>query len=100
MADLETPVSAFLRAAWPERECFLLESVEGGEQVGRYTFIGLAPFKRIVARGRQIAITEGLGNKRPKRFASRETFSRSCVRLLAGTSRPAWRACLLSPPAP
>jgi anthranilate synthase component I len=58
-ADLETPVSAFLRAAWPERECFLLESVEGGEQVGRYTFIGLAPFKRIVARGREITITEG-----------------------------------------
>jgi anthranilate synthase component I len=59
MADLETPVSAFLRAAWAERECFLLESVEGGEQVGRYTFIGLTPFKRIVARGREIAITEG-----------------------------------------
>ena len=59
VADLETPVSAFLRAAWPESECFLLESVEGGEQVGRYTFIGLTPFKRIVARGRQIAITEG-----------------------------------------
>ena len=59
LADLETPVSAFLRAAWQERECFLLESVEGGEQLGRYTFIGLTPFKRIVARGRQIAITEG-----------------------------------------
>ena len=58
-ADLETPVSAFLRAAWPERECFLLESVENGEQVGRYTFIGLTPFKRIVARGREIAVTEG-----------------------------------------
>ncbi len=58
-ADLETPVSAFLRAAWPERECFLLESVEGGEKLGRYTFIGLAPFKRIVARGREITITEG-----------------------------------------
>ena len=58
-ADLETPVSAFLRAAWPERECFMLESVENGEQVGRYTFIGLAPFKRIVARGREITITEG-----------------------------------------
>src|SRR5580658_9573615 len=57
-ADLETPVSAFLRAAWKERECFLLESVEGGEQLGRYTFIGLAPFKRVVARGRSIAITE------------------------------------------
>ena len=38
---------------------FLLESVEGGEQVGRYTFIGLAPFKRIVARGRAVTITEG-----------------------------------------
>jgi anthranilate synthase component 1 len=58
-ADLETPVSAFLRAAWPERECFMLESVEGGEQVGRYTFIGIEPFKRIVARGRNIVITEG-----------------------------------------
>jgi anthranilate synthase component I len=58
-ADLETPVSAFLRVAWPERECFMLESVDNGEQVGRYTFIGLDPFKRIVARGRQITITEG-----------------------------------------
>jgi anthranilate synthase component I len=59
IADLETPVSAFLRAAWQERECFLLESVEGGNQVGRYTFIGLSPYKRIVARGRKISITEG-----------------------------------------
>ena len=58
VADLETPVSAFLRAAWADRECCLLESVEGGEQVGRYTFIGVSPYKRIVARGRQIAITE------------------------------------------
>ncbi|MFZ0301468.1 MAG: anthranilate synthase component I [Terracidiphilus sp.] len=57
-ADLETPVSAFLRAAWSEPECFLLESVEGGEQLGRYTFIGIEPFKRIVARGREVAITE------------------------------------------
>jgi len=57
-ADLETPVSAFLRAAWSEPECFLLESVEGGEQLGRYTFIGIEPFKRIVARGRDVSITE------------------------------------------
>lgn len=58
-ADLETPVSAFLRAAWPEQECFLLESVENGEQVGRYTFMGLNPYKRMVARGRKISLTEG-----------------------------------------
>ncbi len=59
VADLETPVSAFLRTAWSDPECCLLESVEGGEQVGRYTFIGLSPYKRIEARGRQITITEG-----------------------------------------
>jgi anthranilate synthase component 1 len=58
-ADLETPVSAFLRAAWEAPECFLLESVENGEKVGRYTFIGLNPYKRIVSRGRIITISEG-----------------------------------------
>jgi anthranilate synthase component 1 len=58
-ADLETPVSAFLRAAWEAPECFLLESVENGEKIGRYTFIGLNPYKRIVSRGRAITITEG-----------------------------------------
>jgi anthranilate synthase component I len=58
-ADLETPVSAFLRAAWEAPECFLLESVENGEQIGRYTFIGLNPYKRIVSSGRAITITEG-----------------------------------------
>jgi anthranilate synthase component 1 len=57
-ADLETPVSAFLRLASNEPECFLLESVEGGEKVGRYTFIGIRPYRKIVARGRSIAITE------------------------------------------
>ena len=57
-ADLETPVSAFLRAAWESPECFLLESVENGEKVGRYTFIGLNPYKRIVSRGRAITISE------------------------------------------
>src|SRR5580658_1287609 len=58
-AALESPVSAFLRAAWESPECFLLESVENGEQIGRYTFIGLNPYKRIVARGRSIVISEG-----------------------------------------
>ena len=50
-ADLETPVSAFLRIAAEEPEAFLLESVEGGEHVGRYTFIGIQPYKKMVARG-------------------------------------------------
>src|SRR5437868_13084109 len=57
-ADLETPVSAFLRIAAEEPEAFLLESVEGGEHVGRYTFIGVQPYKKIVARGTAITVEE------------------------------------------
>lgn len=58
-ADLETPVSAFLRITQNEPECFLLESVEGGEKLGRYTFIGIQPYKKILSWGRQITIREG-----------------------------------------
>src|SRR5829696_1200434 len=47
-ADLETPVSAFLKVA-RGRYSFLLESVEGGERVGRYSFIGTEPFRVIAA---------------------------------------------------
>jgi len=59
-ADLETPVSAFLRVAAKEPEAFLLESVEGGEHVGRYTFIGVRPYRKMTtpAPG-QIIVTEG-----------------------------------------
>src|SRR5665213_1144325 len=58
-ADLETPVSAFLRIAAEEPEAFLLESVEGGEHVGRYTFIGIEPYKKMVSRGTAITVEEG-----------------------------------------
>ena len=58
-ADLETPVSAFLRVAAKEPEAFLLESVEGGEHVGRYTFIGIRPYKRMTARDGQVTIQRG-----------------------------------------
>ena len=59
VADLETPVSAFLRVAAEEPEAFLLESVEGGEQVGRYTFIGIRPYKKMTAKGGRITVVEG-----------------------------------------
>jgi anthranilate synthase component 1 len=58
-ADLETPVSAFLRVAAAEPEAFLLESVEGGEHVGRYTFIGIRPYKKMTARDGVITVSEG-----------------------------------------
>src|ERR1700691_573176 len=57
-ADLETPVSAFLRLASDEPQSFLLESVEGGEKVGRYTFIGVRPYRTILSRGSSISINE------------------------------------------
>ena len=55
-ADLLTPVSAFLAVADGEPDAFLLESVEGGEKIGRYTFLGVRPFLRLESRGSQIKI--------------------------------------------
>ena len=49
-ADLLTPVSAFLAVAADEPHAFLLESVEGGEKVGRYTFLGTRPYMRLTAK--------------------------------------------------
>ncbi|HVP51040.1 MAG TPA: anthranilate synthase component I [Terriglobales bacterium] len=63
-ADLQTPVSAFLAIAGRERRTFLLESVEGGEKIGRYTFLGARPYMVITARDRQITIERG--NERRK----------------------------------
>ena len=56
-ADLETPVSAFLKVAAHEPEAFLLESVEGGEHVGRYTFIGVRPYRTLTARAGELRMT-------------------------------------------
>ena len=53
-ADLLTPVSAFLAIAANEPDAFLLESVERGEQIGRYTFLGARPYMQVRARGGDI----------------------------------------------
>ncbi|HTC57693.1 MAG TPA: anthranilate synthase component I [Candidatus Sulfotelmatobacter sp.] len=58
-ADLLTPVSAFLAVAEGEPDAFLLESVEGGEKIGRYTFLGVRPFLRLESRGSDITIQRG-----------------------------------------
>jgi anthranilate synthase component 1 len=50
VADLLTPVSAFLKIAEHSDYAFLLESVEGGEHVGRYSFLGKDPFLILRAR--------------------------------------------------
>ena len=51
-ADLLTPVGAYLRIARNAKYSFLLESVEGGETIGRYTFTGVNPEEVFRARGR------------------------------------------------
>jgi anthranilate synthase component 1 len=50
LADLLTPVSAFLKIAEHSDYAFLLESVEGGERVARYSFLGKDPFLVLRAR--------------------------------------------------
>jgi anthranilate synthase component 1 len=55
LADLETPVSAFAKLAHLDG-AFLLESVEGGEHLGRYSFIGVLPRERFAVGPGQDAV--------------------------------------------
>src|SRR5215208_1324690 len=61
MADLETPVSAFLkiRGSGP---AFLLESIEGGERLARYSFIGSEPIAVLTMRA-GVATVESVGGQ-------------------------------------
>jgi len=54
MADLETPVSAFLKIAENDPHAFLLESVEQGEKLGRYSFIGTNPSRVFSCRDKTL----------------------------------------------
>jgi anthranilate synthase component 1 len=58
-ADLLTPVGAYLRIARGAKYAFLLESVEGGENIGRYTFTGANPEEVFRARGRVCELETG-----------------------------------------
>jgi len=59
-ADLETPLSLYLKLAGGARHSFLLESVVGGERFGRYSFIGLPAKTLLRSRGFQTeVVTEG-----------------------------------------
>ncbi|MBF0386699.1 MAG: anthranilate synthase component I [Candidatus Omnitrophica bacterium] len=54
--DLETPVAAYMKLARNSRYSFLLESVEGGEKLARYSFIARDPECVIRSKGREIEI--------------------------------------------
>jgi len=54
-ADLDTPVSAYLKLA-PFEPCFLLESVEGGDRLSRYSFIGFGPERALRLHGDRLQV--------------------------------------------
>src|SRR5512139_1943889 len=56
-ADLETPVSLYLKLRG-DGASFLLESVEGGERIARYSFIGVQPRAEYILRDGQVEIKE------------------------------------------
>ncbi|MCC7493746.1 MAG: anthranilate synthase component I [Fimbriimonadaceae bacterium] len=58
LADLETPVSAFQKLG-EAPYAFLLESVTGGEQIGRYSFLGAEPTLVVTSKGRLVTLQRG-----------------------------------------
>jgi anthranilate synthase component I len=83
VADLLTPVSAFLKVAEHSDYAFLLESVEGGEHVGRYSFLGKDPFLVLRSRaGKTIVDRAG------ERSESEQPFVATVRELMAGFHAP------------
>jgi len=58
-ADLATPISAFMSLAEGAEHAFLLESVLGGERLGRYSFLGVGDREVITARGSEVVVENG-----------------------------------------
>ena len=63
LADLETPVSAYLKIAGRSRYAYLLESIEGGEKWARYSFLGSDP-ARVLTAGPKGTFIESGGRSR------------------------------------
>jgi anthranilate synthase component 1 len=101
IADVDTPVAAALKLIEPGRGDFLLESVEGGAQRGRYTLLGLAPDLMFRAEGRQAAINRRWLTDRDA-FEPCEGDALAAMRALVATCRmdvppglPSALACLV-----
>jgi anthranilate synthase component 1 len=58
LADLETPLSAYIKVRANGGHTFLFESVEGGEKIGRYSFLGVDPFLVFKSRGQAVTLTD------------------------------------------
>jgi anthranilate synthase component I len=80
VADLDTPVSAWYRVCAGQPYSFLLESVEGGEHIGRYSFLGCDPLWVLEARGDRTTQTH--------RDGTTETFTGNPFEVLADCLKP------------
>ena len=58
IGDMETPVAMFNEIVDDQASGFLLESVEGGEHLGRYSFLGVGPAMIFSSKGREITVEE------------------------------------------
>ncbi len=77
-ADLDTPVGAYIKLALGRKESFLLESIEGGEKLARYSFVGFDPFLVVEGDTDRVVLKQGGGKRvidvNPLEF-TRELFS-------------------------
>ncbi|MEA1980726.1 MAG: anthranilate synthase component I [candidate division Zixibacteria bacterium] len=71
-ADLDTPVSAYMKLTKGKKDSFLLESVEGGEKLARYSFLGFDPFLIIEGNQETVILKNGKQSReldgRPDQF--------------------------------
>ncbi len=72
LADLETPVSAFMKIDNSEYS-YLLESVEGGEKIARYSFLGSNPSLIFQSKGKTIEVLQKSGARFKKKSYTAET---------------------------
>ncbi len=99
-ADLETPVSLYLKLRG-DGASFLLESVEGGERIARYSFIGVQPRAEYILRDGQVEIKDDRMTRAPFNYERRpdllpaggdEPLSSSTPRRMRRASRVGWWA--------
>lgn len=62
-ADLLTPLAVYLKLADGKAESFLLESVEGGESLARYSFVGVDPHFTVSGTGERVTLTNADGTE-------------------------------------
>lgn len=86
VADLDTPVSAFMKLTNSEKYCCLLESVEGGDTRGRYSIIGLKPDVIWRNDGNNTEICRSVMDGEQLQFDKMDGEPLDCLRRLIGES--------------